>query len=126
MVNYPVGDFLVRIKNGAMAGNREFEVVNTKFINSVAKALVRTGYLEEAKLTEDNNLCVRLRYHKKEPLLMDIKLVSKPGMRVYMNRDELSKKRGASIYIISTPDGVLSSREALKKGIGGEVIAEIW
>ncbi len=124
-VNYPVGDFLVRIKNAALADKREFSVQNTKLIKQVAEVMSKVGYLEKLKV-EKNRLIIRLAYHKKEPLLLDIKLISKPGLRIYMGVDELEKKRGSSIYILSTPKGVMASKEAIKKRLGGEVIAEIW
>ena len=57
---------------------------------------------------------------------MDLKLVSKPGLRIYMGADELAAKRGPSYYILSTSKGIKTSREAIKERIGGEVIVEIW
>ncbi len=124
-VNYPVGDFLIRIKNTVLASNREFDVASTKFIKQVAKVLEKARYLEKVE-EKDGRLTIRLAYHKKEPVLMDIKLVSKPGLRVYMAADELEKKKGPSVYILSTSKGVMTSREAIKHRLGGEVIAEVW
>ena len=125
MTNYPIGDFLIKIKNAAMSGNREVEVVATNFIVSVANVLKKLGYLEEVK-KKDNILRVVLAFHKKEPVLINLKLVSRPGLRTYINFDELSKRKGASFLIISSPKGVMSSKEALKSAVGGEVIAEVW
>lgn len=125
MVNYPVGDFLIRIKNIVIAGRREFEVDKTKLVKAVADALKKEGLLEEVKVKK-GKLLVRISYYRKEPAIIDLKLVSKPGLRIYSGVDELAKRRRASILILSTPKGVMSSKEALKKGVGGEVIAEIW
>ena len=125
MVNYPVGDFLIRIKNAAIAGRREFDMESSKFVYEVAKALKRGGFLEDVK-SDKGRLTVRLSYHKKEPLIIDIKIISKPGMRVYAGKREIEKKKGASVYILSTPKGVISSKEALKAGLGGELLAEVW
>ena len=122
--NYPIGDFLIRIKNAVMAGNRSVEVGSTKLIKAVAQILKKGEYLSELK-EKDGRLVVQLSYRKKEPVLMDVKLVSRPGLRVYMSADELGKKRGPSIFIVSTSKGVLLSKEAIKKGVGGEVIAEV-
>lgn len=58
--------------------------------------------------------------------MINLKLVSKPGLRIYMTADELEKKKGPSIYLISTPLGIISARQAIKSRVGGEVIAEIW
>jgi len=127
MTNYPVGDFLVQIKNAALSEKREFNLVSTKFIKAVADVLKKEGILEEVTLDkEKRNVTVRLNYHKKRPVLIDLKLVSKPGLRRYMDVDDLKKKRGASFLLLSTPSGVMVSKDAIKKNIGGEVIAEIW
>lgn len=125
MVNYSVGDFLVRIKNAAMAGRREIVVSETKLIKAVAEVLKKEGYLD-AVTSKDGKLTVSLAYHKKEPVLINLKLVSKPGLRVYMTVDELSKIRGASKLVLSTPKGVMSTKEALKSGVGGEILVEVW
>lgn len=125
MVNYPVGDFLIQIKNAARAHKRDFSLQKTKFIIQVAEALKRARYLDEV-VVDGDNLNIKLSLYKKEPVLMDIKLVSKPGLRIYINSDELEARKGASILLITTPKGVLSSKEATKARTGGEVIAEIW
>jgi len=125
MTNYPVGDFLIRVKNALLARNRELDVVNTKYIKAVAQVLKKEGFLETVSQSKDN-LKLRLAYRRKLPVLLGLKLVSKPGLRIYMGVDELEKKRGASIFILSTPEGVMSSTEAKKKRLGGEVIVEVW
>ena len=124
MINYPIGDFLIRIKNAALAGNREVEVKKTKLILSVAKLLKKEGFLDEVK-EEKDKLVVNLRFRNKQPVMYSLKLVSSPGLRIYMSADELDKKRGPSTFIVSTSRGILVSREAIKNRVGGEVIAEI-
>jgi small subunit ribosomal protein S8 len=123
-MNYPVGDFLIRIKNAALSGKPEFEVVNTKLILLVAKALKKEGYLEKI-LKKDGSLSIRLAYRKKEPVLLDIRLVSKPGLRVYMGVSDLERIKKPSILLVSTSEGVMFSKEAIRKRLGGEVIAEV-
>ena len=125
MTNYPVGDFLIRVKNAVLARNREVVVANTKLIKEVAKVLKREGFLESIS-EKGGELSVRLSFRRKEPVILGIKLVSKPGLRIYMGIDELEKKKGPSMFIISSPKGVMSSSEAKKKRLGGEVIAEVW
>lgn len=122
--NYPVGDFLIRIKNAAMARANSVEFPSTKFVVSVAKALVKEGYLEEIR-EEEGVLSVRLKFRKKEPLIGNITLISKPGLRIYMKTEDLEAKKGPSIFILTTPVGVMSSKEAVKKRLGGEVVAEV-
>lgn len=124
-INYSIGDFLVRIKNTALARKKELVVDNTKLIDSVAKVLKKEGVLTEIT-KKDGKLTVQLAYRKREPVLMGLKLVSKPGLRVYMGADELATIKGPSFFILSTPKGIMTSQEAIKARIGGEVIVEIW
>jgi small subunit ribosomal protein S8 len=123
--NFPVGDFLLRIKNATLARKKEVELANTKLIESVAKVLKDEGILTEVKKSK-GKLTVKVAYRKKEPILLDLKLVSKPGLRIYMSVDELAAIKRPSFFVLSTPKGVMSSREAIKKRIGGEVIVEVW
>lgn len=125
MTNYPVGDFLIRIKNALLAKKREVEVPGTKLIKEVATVLEKEGVLDEVRKVK-GKLSVRLVFRKKEPVILGLKLISKPGSRIYWGVDELAKKRGPSIFILSTPEGILSSKEAIKKRVGGEVICEVW
>jgi small subunit ribosomal protein S8 len=123
-MNYPIGDFLIRLKNTALAGRKTVEVSSSKLVRAVARLLQKEGYLED--VTESKGtLSANLAFHKKSPILDDIKLVSKPGLRIYMDREELEAKKGPSFFIISTSHGLMTTREALKKGLGGEVIAEV-
>ncbi len=123
-INYPVGDFLIRLKNARMAKLKTVSVPSTKLMKATADALEASGFLRDVTLA-DGTLEVNLVYKKKEPVIMDVKLVSKPGLRIYMNVDQLEKRRKPSILILSTPKGVMSSKKALKERVGGEVIAEI-
>ncbi len=126
MVGYPVGDFLIRVKNTVRANLKELDVPETKLIHQVAEVLKDEGYLEKVE-SKKGILTATIKYHKKEPLLINIKLVSKPGLRVYAKVDDLKKRKSrASMLILSTPLGVLSSIKAIKKGVAGEVIAEVW
>ena len=81
-VNYPIGDFLIRVKNAALARNHEIVVTNSKLVENVAILLEKEGYLEGIK-KEKGKLLVRLSYRKKEPVILGLKLVSSPGLRVY-------------------------------------------
>ena len=123
-INYPIGDFLIRLKNAAIARHKKVAVNPSNFIRTTALVLKKEGYLDDV-LDEGGKIVVSLSYRKKEPVLLDVKLVSKPGLRVYISVDELQKKRGPEVAILSTPLGVMSIREALKKRVGGEIIAEV-
>ena len=116
---------MIRIKNIALAKKRLVELPKTNLVHEVAKVLAKEGYLSEVT-DKKGILKARLVYQKKEPFLLNLRLLSKPGLRIYKNANELKKHRGISFFIMSTPQGIMSSREAIKKNIGGEAIAEIW
>ncbi len=123
--NYHIGDFFIQIKNAAMAHRKVVEVRETKLAVAAAESLKDAGYVNTVEV-KDGKLKVTLTYQKKQPLLMDLKLVSKPGLRTYIDVDTLKARRSPSMYIISTPKGVLTQKRALKENTGGEVLVEIW
>ena len=123
-LNYPIGDFLIKLKNAAMAKNKSFEARPTKHILAVAEALKKAGFLDGVK-KEKTKTTFLLTFRHKRPMLTDLKLVSKPGLRIYTDIWELGKRKKPSILLISTPKGILSSKQAMKQGVGGEVIVEI-
>lgn len=126
MVTYSVGDSLIRIKNAALARHKEVDVVQSKLVVSVLEALKRAGIVREFEVKADERkVTLQLAYHKKEPVLLGLKLVSTPGLHLYMGVTELSNRKKSTMLILSTSQGVLTSKEALKKGVGGEVLVEI-
>jgi small subunit ribosomal protein S8 len=125
MTNYPLGDFLIRVKNLALSRGKEITFPKTKVVYALAQALKKEGFLNEVKV-EKGQLGVSLAYQKKEPVLLGIKLISKPGLRVYMNANDLSKIRKPSVILVSTPKGILNAKLAAKQRLGGELIAEVW
>lgn len=125
MTNYSIGDFLIRIKNAALAGKKEITIPATKTGLAMAQVLKKLGYLNEVS-REKNIIAVSLTFKRKKPLLMGLKLISKPGLRVYMGISEIEKRKKPSTLILSTPKGILSSLEAKKERVGGEIIAEVW
>lgn len=125
ITNYSVGDFLIRIKNAAIAKKKYVVAIKSNEIEMVAKCLKKMGYLDDV-VDEKEKIKVQLSFKNKRPIVTNIKLVSKPGRRVYIKVVDLLNKRGPSFYILSTPKGIISSQEAKKLGVGGEVLAEIW
>jgi len=125
VTNYSIGDFLIKVKNASMAKNKELTVTSNKQIEAIALGLKKLGYLDS--VTKEKSLIkLVLTFKNKRPLLTDLKLVSKPGLRIYMGVTEIEKKKGPSTYLISTPIGIIASRQAIKERVGGEVIAEIF
>ena len=124
VTTYPLGDFLIRIKNSVMAGNKILEAPSTKVIHEVAKTMKKMGYLVDVT-KKDDVLSIALAYSNKKPVIMDLKLISRPGYRRYISVGELESFRGPEKYILSTPKGILSSSEAIKTRSGGELIVKI-
>jgi small subunit ribosomal protein S8 len=114
----------VILKNAALAGRKTVRANKTKMVKSVAEVLKRLGFISEIKET-DGYLEISLAYKNKSPILTDIKLVSKPGLRVYWDFKKIKDFRSRYVLIISTPKGIMSSKEALKEGLGGEVVAQV-
>lgn len=127
MNNYPLGDFLIQIKNASRAGNKEITLQTSKLIVSVAKVLKKENILNKVEQKE-GMVTVGIAQHSKEAVLLDLKLISKPGLRKYMSVKDIKsrRRRDASFLILSTPSGILTSDQAIKQKSAGEAIAEIW
>jgi len=125
MLTYPVGDFLVKIKNAVLAGQSNVSVGATREKLAIAKALKEAGFVESQAVAA-GKLELKLKFDHKEPVLLDIRLISRPGCRVYLKAADLRKKKDPSIYLLNSSKGVVTSKEALKLKVGGEVIAELW
>lgn len=124
-VNYPVGDFLINVKNAAMAKNKNILVRHSKQIFAVAQALQKLGYFDNIE-KDGESMKVSLAFESKKPIITNLRLVSKPGLRIYLRVADIEKKRGPSTFLVSSPKGVISSKEVKKLRVSGEVIAEIW
>lgn len=130
-VTDPIGDMLTRIRNANLAYKDELFVPVSKTNEAILKILAAEGfiggYVREGEGVEQA-FRVRLRYGtKRERTITGLKRVSKPGRRVYSARDELPRVLGGlGIAIVSTSRGVMTDREAVRRGIGGEVLAYVW
>lgn len=126
MVNDHLSDLITRIRNGYMAHKESVEMPKTNAILRVAEVLKKEGYLAEVTQKEGVML-MNLKYNGKNPAIMGINRVSKPGARVYCGMKDLPKVWGGlGKSILSTPKGVMSDREARKLKVGGEIIAQVW
>jgi len=127
----PVADMLTRIRNGSKAGKKWVDIPASKLKKEVAKILTEEHFIDRFDQKEDNKqgeLRVFLKYDKDDkPVIKGIKRVSKPGLRMYAGGDKLPRVfNGLGIAIISTSNGVMTDRDARKKGIGGEVVCFVW
>lgn len=126
-MNYLVSDFIIRIKNSASARRKEVVLPYSKLNREIGKTLVKAGYLEDIKLEEldgKKSLKAVIKYHRRLPVLTTVNIISKPSLRVYSPSKKLTdiEKRGKKTLIISTSSGVMTGKEAIKKGLGGEVL----
>lgn len=126
MITDPTGDLFTRIRNIAMAGKTEVVVPHSKLKEAISDVLKKEGYLSEVKKVK-RELILTLATKRRQPKITGIKNVSRPGMRIYRKKTLLPRPLGgAGISVVSTPLGVMSNREAWKKGVGGEVLGEVW
>lgn len=123
-------DFIIQIKNAAIARKKDITTPFSNINKAIAKALIKEGFLETVKEDQVDGkkvLNIRLRYQSRKPAVTDVVLVSKPSLRKYVASGKIGSAQGrASVAIISTNQGVLSGREAIKKGVGGEILFKIW
>lgn len=130
MVNDPVGDMLVRIKNAYLAGKAMVHLPHSKTKRAVAQILAQEGYLASVAETgkpPKKTLTLTLHYDSGKPRMTDIKRKSKPGLRVYVGAGNIPVVVGGmGTAILSTPQGIMTGKVAKKKHIGGELLCEVW
>ena len=122
-------DFIIRIKNGYKAGRKTISAPVSNFCTAIATLLKKTGYIADFSINGDvkKDMTITLAYNNNEPRVSDVHLFSKPGRRIYEKNSSLPwGKNPSSLIIVSTSSGVMSQKEAKTKGLGGEIIAEIW
>ena len=128
----PIADMLTRIRNANTAKHDTVDVPSSKMKLAIADILVDEGYIAKYDLIEEGNfktMRITLKYGatKNDKIITGIKRISKPGLRVYANKEELPQVLGGlGTAIISTNHGVITDKEARKLGVGGEVLAFIW
>ena len=128
----PIADMLTRIRNANAAKHDTVDVPASKMKLAIAKILLDEGYIAKYDIIEDGSfktIHITLKYgaDKNEKIISGIKRISKPGLRVYANKEELPQVLGGlGVAIISTNHGVITDKEARKLNVGGEVLAFVW
>ncbi len=127
----PIADMLTRIRNANSAKHKEVDVPASNMKRAIAQILVDEGYIasfEEIKDEKQGMLRITLKYDENGKRVIDgLKRISKPGLRIYVNKDELPQVlNGLGIALISTSKGIKTDKEARKEGLGGEVLAYVW
>ena len=125
----PIADLLTRIRNAQSANHPDVSIPSSKMKVAICKVLKDEGYIENYTIEGDAKavLNVALRYHNGKPVIEEIARVSRPGLRVYKECDDLPKVRGGlGVAIVSTNRGLLTDRAARAAGVGGEVVCTVF
>ena len=130
----PIADLLIRIKNAQAVGHSEVSVPASKMKSAMAEILKQAGFIGEIERkkkkshkSEHEYLVLKLKYQDGQGALSGMRMISKPSRRMYINAKESKPVRsGYGLAIISTPNGILNSKEAVKQNVGGEIICEVW
>lgn len=137
LINDSIGDMLTRIRNACLAKKSSLIIPFTKITQQIAQILEKEGFIQSyQRLGLDGQyITLRLKYRskaiyrgkKKESCITNFKRISKPGLRIYANSREIPRILGGTgIVIVSTPEGLLTDREARLRGIGGELLCSVW
>ncbi len=127
----PIADLLTRIRNASRAQKETVDIPASNVKNEIVRILKEEGYVNDFEVLEDGihkTLRVNLKYSpKRDRALMGIKRISKPGLRVYAKKDEVPRVLGGlGVAIISTSKGILTGKQAVRHGLGGEVVCFVW
>jgi small subunit ribosomal protein S8 len=127
----PVADLLTRIRNANRANHDSLEIAASKLKVEIVKILQHEGFIkgfEVIRATPQDRIKVILKYGtKREKVITDLKRISKPGLRVYCSKENIPRVlRGLGIAILSTSQGVMTDREARKRGVGGEILCYVY
>ncbi len=126
-----IADLLTRIRNASSAKHDTVSIPASNMKKAICQILLDEGYIKNFSVEEDGKqgvITVTLKYLEgKRPVIQGLRRVSKPGLRIYSNVEDMPKvMKGLGIAIISTSKGVMTDREARKQNVGGEVLAFIW
>ncbi len=126
-----VGEFLTRIRNAGAAGHEKFDIPSSKMRESIAKILVDEGMVRSYKVAKDSKQGVMRLYLKYDDtgvhVISNLARASRPGRRLYVKGDTIpSVRSGMGFCILSTNKGLMSSRNAQKQNIGGELVCKVW
>ena len=128
----PIADMLTRIRNANTAKHDTVDVPSSKMKLAIADILVKEGFIKKYDVVEDGNfktIRITLKYgkDKNEKIISGIKRISKPGLRIYANKEDMPKVLGGlGVAIISTNQGVITDKQARELGVGGEDLAFVW
>ena len=130
MVTDPIADMLTRIRNAVLARHEFTLVPSSRMKLSIAKILKEEGFIRDYEVLKGQPqrvIKVYLKYVEKEPVIAGLKRISKPGLRIYVQRKEIPRVYGGTgIAISSAPKGVMIGQQAWRQGLGGEMLCYVW
>ncbi|HBT17911.1 MAG TPA: 30S ribosomal protein S8 [Firmicutes bacterium] len=130
VVTDPIADMLTRIRNANIVRSKNVEIPASNIKKELARLLKEEGYIQDFEFIDDNKqgiLRLRLKFNGQERIITGLKRISKPGLRVYAEKDQIPKVLGGlGIAILSTSKGIMTDKIARQMGIGGEVLCYIW
>lgn len=137
-MNNSLGEMLIRLKNAYLARHQSLELPYSRIREELAKILQNEGFLDKVIIVEEEKtnhkkiLKTELSYHGRKGALGGVKQISKPSLKIYVTHKEMARlyrsgfRSGFGIFILSTTKGLMTSREARKQKLGGEVLCKIW
>jgi len=126
-----IADMLTRIRNANNAKHETVDVPASNMKKAIADILVEEGYVKEYQIVEGNGnqgiIRITLKYNGKQKVIQGLRRVSKPGLRIYTNCEDMPKvMNGLGVAIVSTSKGIMTDKKARKENVGGEILAFVW
>jgi len=129
-VTDPIADFLTRIRNASKAGKPRVDIPASNMKKSLAEILKNKNFIKDYSIITDNKqnlIRVELKYTNGSPAISGLKRISKPGLRIYKNSNNLPRVlNGLGVAVISKPKGLLTDKDARSQSVGGEIVCYIW
>ena len=127
----PIADFLTRIRNANHARKPRVDIPWSRLKEALARLILAEGYVADCTIVGEGvrkQLRLVLKYdEKRRPVIRGLTRVSRPSLRVYVGKETIPKVRsGLGVNVLSTPEGLLSDRDARRRGVGGEILCSIW
>ena len=130
MVNDPIADMLTRIRNAVMVGHESVLIPHSNMKVAIAKILKEQNFIQDYEIVKAKPaqmLRVQLRYVEKQPAVLGLERVSRPGLRVYAGKTEIPRVYGGlGLAIMSTSQGIMTGQQAWRNKLGGEVLCYVW
>ncbi|MFN3781211.1 MAG: 30S ribosomal protein S8 [Candidatus Kapaibacteriota bacterium] len=125
-----ISDMLTRIRNAGAARHKEVEVPYSKMKWAICQILKEQGYIDDFVKLDTNvqgTIKIKLKYYNRQPVIKELKRISKPGRRIYLGAKEIPRvKNGLGIAVLSTSRGIMTDKMARKLNIGGELLFTVW